>query len=109
MMLSKIVSFATVSVYLVFGANVGTLPITSSCRKTIAGSASEPQSECTASIDWVGDQFNLEQCRAAIQRLYNVEVTKHGNTDFEFLSPGAIPYTSNPVMHTPRRYKVGQS
>ena len=109
MMLLKVVSFAAVSTYLAFGANVLTLPITPSCPETIAGLSSEPHFECTASIEWVGDQFNVEQCRAAVQRLYNVEVTKHGSTDFEFLLPGAIPYTSNPVMHTPRRYKVGLS
>lgn len=106
-MLLKIVSIAAGSIYLAFGANILTLPVTSSCSETIAGLSSEPHFACTASTDWVGDQFNIEQCRAAVQRLYNVEVTKHGSTDFEFLLPGAIPYTSDPVMLTPRRYRVG--
>ena len=106
-MLPKVFSFAAIFIYLAFGANILTFPSTSSCSEAIAGLSSEPHFECTASIDWLGDQFNIEQCRAAVQRLYNVEVTKHGNTDFEFLLPGAIPYSSNPVMPTPRRYTVG--
>lgn len=101
--------FAAVSSHVVFGANILTLPIPSSCPRTTAGLGSEPHFECTASIDWVGDQFDRENCRGAIQRLYNVEVAEHGNTNYEFLLPGAIPYTSNPVMQTPRRYNVGQS
>ena len=109
MMLLKGISFGAVSIHVVFGANIGTLPISSSCPRIVAGLDSQPEFECTASTDWVGDQFNDEQCRAAIQRLYNVEVTKHGNTEYEFLLPGAIPYTSNPVMRTPRKYTVGQS
>lgn len=104
MMLAIIISLAAVSIRIAFGANTRTLPITSSCPRTDGGFPGQ----CTASIDWVGDGFNQEDCRAAIQRLYNVEVTKHGNTEFEFLLPGAIPYTSNPVMPTPRRYIVGQ-
>lgn len=101
--------FAAVFIHVVFGANILTLPIPSSCPRTTAGLGSEPHFECTSSIDWVGDQFDRENCRGAIQRLYNVEVAEHGNTDYEFLLPGAIPYTSNPVMQTPRRYNVGQS
>ena len=108
-MLLKVVMFAAVSTYIAIGANILTLSSTSSCPKTIAGLSSEPHFECTASIDWVGDHFNVEQCRGAVQRLYNVEVTEHGSTDFEFLLPGTVPYTSNPVMPTPRRYTVGQS
>ena len=107
-MLVHIATFAVVllSVRLACGANIRTPP---SCpANTAAGLGSQPHFECTASIEWVGDGFDDEHCRAAIQRLYNVEVAKHGNAEFEFLLPGAIPYTSNPVMQTPRRYRVGQ-
>ena len=109
MMPANIVSFAAVFIPLVFGASIRTAPIAHSCPTNIGGFQGDPHFECTASIDWVGDGFNAEDCRAAIQRLYNVEVTKHGNTEFEFLLAGAVPYTSNPVMKTPRRYSVGQS
>ena len=109
-MLAQIASFAVVvSVRLALGANIRALPVAPSCPRVATGLQSEPVIECTASIEWRGDGFNDEYCRAAIQRLYNIEVTKHGNTEFEFLLPGAIPYTSNPVMQTPRRYRVGQS
>lgn len=109
MMLANFVSFAAVFIPLVFGASIRTSQTGHSCPVTIGGLQGNPHFECTPSIDWVGDGFNTENCRAAIQRLYNVEVTKHGSTEFEFLLPGAIPYTSNPVMKTPRRYSVGQS
>lgn len=108
-MLVKVVSFATVSICIALGATIRTSPRAPSCPKILAGLPHEPRFECTPSIDWVGDGFNAEECRGAIQRLYNVEVTEHGNTEFEFLLPGTIPYTSNPVMKTPRRYTVGQS
>ena len=107
MMFVNIVSFAVVFVGLASGANKRTLPPGPSCPKILGGLQSQPHFECTYSIDWAGDGFNTENCLAAIQRLYNTEVTKHGNTEFEFLLPGAIPYTSNPVMQTPRRYSVG--
>ena len=109
MALLKIFSSAALCIRLAFGANIPTLPISPSCPRTNVGLGSQPHFECSPSIDWRGDEFNAEDCRAAIQRLYNVEVTKHGNTEYEFLLPGAIPYTSNPVMKTPRRYSVGQS
>ena len=107
-MLVEVVLFAVVCSRMTFGAAINISPIAPSCPNINAGLQSEPHFECTASSDWVGDGFNDENCRAAIQRLYNVEVTKHGNADFEFLLPGAIPYTSNPAMKTPRRYSVGQ-
>ena len=106
-MFVNFVSFAVVFVGLASGANKHTLAAGSSCPNDFRELQSEPHFECTHSIDWRGDGFNTENCLAAIQRLYNVEVTKHGNTEFEFLLPGAIPYTSNPVMQTPRRYSVG--
>ena len=107
-MLVTIVLFAVVFTCLACGANIRALPVAPSCLKT-GGLQSQSHFECTTSIDWVGDGYNNEDCRATVQRLYTVEVTKHHDTEFEFLSPGAMPYTSNPVMQTPRRYSVGQS
>lgn len=104
-----LVSFTAVFIGLALGANLPTLPIVPSCPKRSGALQAQPHFECTTSIDWVGDGFNNEDCRATVQRLYNVEVTKHGKTMFEFLLPGATPYSSNPVMQTPRRYSVGQS
>ncbi|CAD6592865.1 MAG: hypothetical protein ASARMPREDX12_006535 [Alectoria sarmentosa] len=108
MMFANLVSFAAVLIRLAFGASIRTLPIAPSCPRTNGGLRAPAHFECTTSIDWVGDGYNNEDCRAAVQRLYNVEVTKHGYAEFEFLLPGAIPYTSNPVMQTPRRYTVGK-
>lgn len=106
-MLVTIVLFAVVFTCLACGANIRALPVAPSCLKT-GGLQSQPHFECTTSIDWVGDGYNNEDCRATVQRLYTVEVTKHHDTEFEFLLPGAMPYTSNPVMQTPRRYSVGK-
>ncbi len=86
------------------------LPAASTCKRPqtqLAGSTS--QFACTDSIDWVGDGYDNENCRATIQRLYNVEVTKHKKQQFEFLLPGASNKTDNPVMQTPRKYIVGKS
>lgn len=107
-MLAIFVSFAAILIRFVFGASLINSPITPSCPSIKGGLQGPPHFECTASVDWRGDGFNREDCRAAVQRLYNVEVTKHGSKEFEFLLPGAIPYTSNPVMQTPRRYSVGK-
>ena len=109
MKLANIITFAAVSIRLTFGANhIRTSSIETSCPRTVGVLEGDPHFECTPSVDWVGDGFNEESCRAAIQRLYNIEVTAHGKTEFEFLLPGAVPYTSNPAMQTPRRYTVGQ-
>lgn len=107
MKVATITSLTAVFIRLAMGANTRSLPLAPSCPAGNAGLQGDPHFECTPSVDWMGDGFNVEDCAAAVQRLYNVEVTKHGNTEFEFLLPGAIPYTSNPVMQTPRRYTVG--
>lgn len=94
---------------LAFSAGIQ-LPAASTCKRPqtqLAGSTS--QFACTDSIDWIGDGYNNENCRATIQRLYNVEVTKHKKQQFEFLLPGASNKTDNPVMQTPRKYIVGKS
>ena len=67
----------------------------------------EPLYGCTDSIDWMGDGYSNEDCRAVIQKLFFLEVTKHGDSEFEFLLPGAKNRTDKPVIQTPRRYTVG--
>lgn len=76
-------------------------------RNRLAGDL--PQYVCTDSSDWMGDGYNNEDCRAVIQRFFYVEVSKHDRQKFEFLKPGAKNTTDHPVMHTPRRYTVGES
>ena len=68
-----------------------------------------PKFACTNSIDWVGDRYNNEDCRATVQRLHNVEVAKHQKQEFEFMLPGAINKTNLPLMQTPRKYTVRTS
>lgn len=69
----------------------------------------EPIYACTSDSDWTGDGYDNNDCRAAIQRLYFVEVIKYGKQKFEFVLPGATKQTDYPIMHTPRRYTVGES
>ncbi|KAL6720352.1 hypothetical protein ACLMJK_002273 [Lecanora helva] len=59
-------------------------------------------------MDWMGDGYSNEDCKAVVQRFFFVEVAKHKTQEFEFLSPGAEKKTSKPVMRTPRRYTVGR-
>ena len=108
MMLVDIALFASVLAGFACGANTLSLLI-ASCSSTNGGLQNPPHFECTTSVDWRDQGFKSEDCIAAIQRFHDVEVNKHRDTEFEFLSPGAIPYTSNPVMQTPRRYRAGQS
>lgn len=92
-----------------FSSNIQ-LPTASTCKRPQTQlAARNAEFACTNSIDWVGDGYNNDDCRATIQRLYNVEITKHGRQEFEFLSPGATNKTALPAMRTPRRYIVGKS
>ena len=66
---------------------------------------------CTDDGTWTGTGTRKTDCMAAVQRLYDVEVKKHGDEDFEFLSvaawaKGAV--SSIPPMQTPRKYAVGE-
>ena len=63
---------------------------------------------CTNSMDWMGDGYNNEDCRAVVQRFFFVEVSKHHQAEFEFILPGAENKTDKPMMPTPRRYTVGE-
>ena len=58
---------------------------------------------CTADNNWRGSGVTLQDCKAAIEPLYTVEVRLHGGQDLEFLSPRATQRSPNP-MQTPRTY-----
>lgn len=107
MLLMLDIYFALVLFHLAFGANIPKIPDSppSPYLQELAG---QPQVECTSSIDWKGDGYNNEDCRAAVQQLYNVEVFKHQGANFEFLAKGASPKTSHSTMTTPRRYTYGK-
>ncbi|KAL2036763.1 hypothetical protein N7G274_010487 [Stereocaulon virgatum] len=68
----------------------------------------QPEFACTNDYDWIGDEYNRENCQAALQRLYNIDVARYGGLEYEFLPPGAENQSANPPMQTPRRYTVGQ-
>lgn len=87
-----------------------TIPASSepACPRGFLSGPNQPVYGCTDSIDWLGDGYSNEDCRAAVQKFYFIEVAKHGEQNFEFLLPGATRKTINPPMQTPRRYTVGQ-
>ena len=64
--------------------------------------------ECTNSGNWLGHKLVVENCNAATNKLYNVEVLRHGLERYEFLGVKAKPVTKYKTMHTPRRYTVGK-
>ena len=63
---------------------------------------------CTSSADWLGHSIDVEDCSGTINKLYKIEVLKHGMNVFEFLGKGVHPEYKLPVMQTPRRYSVGK-
>ena len=62
---------------------------------------------CTADNNWRGNGLTLQDCKAAIERLYTIEVRHYGGQDLEFLSPRATQRLPNP-MRTPRGYIFGE-
>ena len=77
--------------------------------RAFAGSTSpQPDYACTTDLDWYGDNYNQEDCMAAVQRLWNVAAANYGTTQFEFLAPGARNTTTKPTVQTPQRYSSGQ-
>lgn len=77
-------------------------------RASSGSTAPQPDYSCTNDYDWIGDGYNYEDCRAAVQRLYNVEVAQYGGREYEFLPHGGTNQTDKPTMETPRRYIVGR-
>ena len=68
---------------------------------------------CTDKKEWYGRATDMD-CRAAVQRLYDVEVKPRVNDpeaspmdDFEFKTP-KVGDSGIPPMATPRRYTVSK-
>ncbi len=64
-------------------------------------------SHCTDNKHWKGSGATNQDCKAAIELLYKVEVILHGDKDFEFLSAKAKERLPD-WMRTPRRYTVSE-
>ena len=62
---------------------------------------------CTADNDWRGSGTTGLDCKAAIKLLYNAEVRKWGDQEFEFLS-AKVTRRVEESMRTPIRYTVGE-
>lgn len=58
--------------------------------------------------DWVGNGYVTADCEEAVRRLTHDEVFQHGNQEFEFLAPSAVPIHTLAISRTPRRYMVGE-
>lgn len=63
---------------------------------------------CTSSIAWTGDAGLdpnlLHDCGTASNTFWNVEVRRHGVSEFEFLNSETPSAHRNPNQRTPRRY-----
>jgi hypothetical protein len=78
-------------------------------RQMNVTSLAHSDAECTTSKDWLGYQLVAEDCNGAVNRLRNVEVSRHWLEQYEFLGIGAEPVTKFKTMQTPRRYTVRKS
>ena len=77
--------------------------------RAFSGSTSpQPDYACTDDLDWFGENYNKEDCMAAVQRLWNTAVNQYQGTQLEFLAPGATNKTTLPTIQTPQRYSSGQ-
>ena len=63
---------------------------------------------CTDAPEWTSHAWNPADCQVALLRLALSESDRHGDTDFEFVAPGAHPTKNLPRMSTPRRYTSGE-
>ena len=66
---------------------------------------------CTDQQDWISSGTYIEDCIAAVQRLYEVEVRpqQYPQTSYEFLTPNEQPVSPGGMkaMRTPRKYTQG--
>ena len=64
---------------------------------------------CTGSLNWFDPSKGLKgvDCLYAINRLFDLEVARHGNQLFEFTRYKGKRYSHLPEMETPRRYIHG--
>lgn len=78
-------------------------------RQVNVTSLAYADAECSSSGDWVGHQLVAEDCNGAVNKLRNVEVSRHWLEQYEFLGIGAEAVTKYRTMRTPRRYIVRKS
>ena len=64
---------------------------------------------CSDSEDWQAYAFLVEDCYAAVQRLYIEEVLQKPDVSFEFISRYAHHSTKSPWLRTPVQISVSES
>lgn len=64
---------------------------------------------CSHSPDWQAYAFLVEDCYAAISRLYVEDVLQHPDELFEFHTAGSRRRTSHPEVRTPSQLTVGNN
>lgn len=108
-MLFALVLLTTLFLYSTCSADLQ-VPSSPSCLRAGLG-ATQPVFACTDSMEWNNGDNGKDpaDCRGAIEILWNAEVTRHRDEDFEFVMPKGAIKTDYPTMHTPRRYTVGSS
>lgn len=78
-------------------------------RQANVTSLAYADAECSTSGEWVGHRLVAEDCNGAVNKLRNVEVSRHWLEQYEFLGIGAEAVTKYRTMRTPRRYTVRES
>ena len=64
---------------------------------------------CSDSADWQAYAFLVEDCYAAVQRLYIEEVLRKPDLSFEFISRYGHHSTKRPWIRTPVQISVSES
>ena len=66
---------------------------------------------CTSSVAWSGytgiDPNLIQDCTAAVNTFWHVEVIRHGVSEYEFVNKDTAPAYHNSKQRTPRRYTYG--
>ena len=63
---------------------------------------------CSSSQDWQAYAFLVEDCYAAIQRVYIERMLNHPDEAYEFVAPGAPRRSKKPGIRTPAQYTVSE-
>ncbi len=80
-----------------------------SCLDTQSGELEVPSYMCTDSVDWIGENYNKDDCQAAVHKLYTDEVYKHTRQNFEFSMEGSARRTRLNNITLPQRYRASKS
>ena len=64
---------------------------------------------CENAGRWQAYAFLVEDCYAAIQKLYIYDVLRHPHETFEFMAQNSRPKTQYPRIRTPAFYTVSKS